>query len=104
MSVQSSKVRDIINSEEFKSLVRKRIAVSSVLTVIMLVAYFGFILSIAFYKELLSFKIGEHLTLGLPLGIGLIVFAWLLTGYYTRWANQSYDQKVRDLRNRILHQ
>ncbi len=104
MNVQTSKVQDIINSEEFKDLVRKRIVVSSVLTIIMLVAYFGFILSIAFYKEILSYKIGDHLTLGLPLGIGLIVFAWLLTGYYTRWANQSYDQKVRDLRNRVLNQ
>jgi uncharacterized membrane protein (DUF485 family) len=104
MSVQASKVREILNSEEFKSLVRKRIVVSSTLTVIMLVLYFGFILSIAFYRELLSYKIAEHLTLGLPIGIGLILFAWLLTGIYIRWANRSYDQKVRELRNQVLQQ
>jgi uncharacterized membrane protein (DUF485 family) len=68
----------------------------------MLLVYFGFILSIAFYKELLSFKIGEHITLGLPIGIGIIVFAWILTGIYTRWANSKYDKAVRELRNEIL--
>jgi uncharacterized membrane protein (DUF485 family) len=104
MSVNASKVREIINSESFKSLVRKRIIVSSVLTVVMLVVYLGFILSIAFYRDFLSYKIGEHLTLGIPIGIGLIIFAWLLTGYYIRWANRSYDQKVRELRNQVLHQ
>ena len=102
MSVNASKVREIINSGDFKSLVRKRIVVSTTLTVVMLVFYFGFILSIAFYRKFLSYKIGEHLTLGLPIGIGLILFAWLLTGYYTRWANRSYDQKVRELRNQLL--
>lgn len=104
MSVNASRVHDIINSKSFRDLVRKRTSVSTVLTVIMLVAYFGFILSIAFFRELLTIKIGVHMTLGLPVGIGLIVFAWLLTGYYTRWANRYYDQQVRELRNQILHQ
>jgi len=104
MSVNPSKVHDIINSESFKQLVRKRILVSTVLTVIMLIAYFGFILSIAFFRDFLSQKIGDHVTIGLPIGIGLILFAWLLTGYYTRWANRHYDQQVRELRNKVLHQ
>ena len=104
MSVNVSKVHEIINSDSFKSLVRKRILVSTVLTVIMLVVYFGFILSIAFYREFLSYKIGAYVTLGLPIGIGIILFAWLLTGYYARWANRHYDQQVRELRNKVLHQ
>lgn len=104
MSVDPSRVREIINSASFKDLVRQRIAVSTVLTVLMLVVYFGFILSIAFFREILSYRIGEHLTLGLPIGIGLIIFAWLLTGYYVRWANRSYDRKARELRNQVLNQ
>lgn len=104
MSVNATKIHEIINSESFKRLVKKRIAVSSILTVIMLVIYFGFILSIAFYRELLSYKIGTYVTLGLPIGIGLILFAWLLTGYYTSWANRDYDKEVRELRNKVLHQ
>jgi uncharacterized membrane protein (DUF485 family) len=69
----------------------------------MLVVYFGFILAIAFYRELLSYEIADHLPIGLPIGIGLIVFAWLLTGSYIRWANGTYDRMARDLRNKILN-
>ncbi len=102
MSITQEDVRTILESEKFKSLVKKRISVSLSLTLIMLVVYFGFILAIAFNKEWLATKIGEHITIGLPIGIGIIVFAWLLTGIYTRWANSSYDKSVRELRNQII--
>jgi uncharacterized membrane protein (DUF485 family) len=101
MSISKEDVRGILDSPGFKSLVRKRVSVSLTLTVIMLVVYFGFILVIAFNKELLAIKIGEHLTIGLPIGIGIIVFAWLLTGVYTYWANSSYDRSVREMRRKI---
>ncbi len=102
MGIQSSRVKEILDSEKFKNLVKKRLTVSLSLTAIMLLVYFGFMLTIAFYKDLLALKIGEHITLGLPVGIGVIVFAWLLTGVYTRWANNKYDKAVRELRNEIL--
>ncbi|MCX7875998.1 MAG: DUF485 domain-containing protein [Melioribacteraceae bacterium] len=102
MSINSTRVHEILNSEKFKNLVKKRLTMSLLFTAIMLLVYFGFILSIAFYKEFLAIKIGEFITLGLPLGIGLIIFAWLLTGYYIRWANSKYDKAVRELRNEIL--
>ncbi|MBR9977152.1 MAG: DUF485 domain-containing protein [Bacteroidetes bacterium] len=101
MSISKEDVRGILESEEFLSLVRKRVSVSLTLTIIMLVVYFGFILTIAFNKEFLAMKIGEHMTIGLPIGIGVIVFAWLLTGVYTRWANSSYDRSVREMRKKI---
>jgi uncharacterized membrane protein (DUF485 family) len=102
MGINSQRVHQILNSEKFKNLVRKRLTVSISLTIIMLLAYFGFMLSIAFFKDVLTIKIGEHITLGLPIGIGVIVFAWLLTGVYIRWANNKYDKSVRELRNEIL--
>lgn len=102
MSINSQRVHQILDSEKFKNLVKKRLLVSISLTIIMLLVYFGFMLSIAFYKEFLSIKIGEHVTLGLPIGIGVIVFAWILTGIYIRWANSKYDKAVRELRNEIL--
>jgi uncharacterized membrane protein (DUF485 family) len=101
MSITKEDVRSILESERFKALVRKRVSVTLTLTILMLVVYIGFILLIAFNKEFLAMKIGEHMTLGLPIGIGVIVFAWLLTGVYTYWANGSYDRSVRELRNQI---
>ncbi len=102
MGINEARVQEIVNSKSFKELVRKRLNFSLTLTIIMLVVYFGFILVVAFYKELLAIKIGEHITLGLPIGIGVILFAWILTGIYIRWANKTYDKSVRELRNQVL--
>ncbi len=103
MSIRPEDVKKILNSEKFKTLVRRRVSVSFSLTILMLVVYIGFILLIAFNKEFLATKIGEHLTIALPIGIGVIIFAWLLTGIYIRWANSSYDKNVRELRNQIMN-
>lgn len=94
----------ILQSPQFKKLVTRRWAVSISLTLIMLIVYFGFILIIAFKKELLATKIGEHLTLGLPIGLGVILFAWVLTGIYVNWANTKYDQEVNNIKTKILNQ
>ena len=63
MSINEERVRNCEFRESFKNLVSKRLKFSLTLTIIMLIVYFGFILVIAFYKELLAVKIGEHLTL-----------------------------------------
>ena len=86
---------------EFKSLVRQKWIVSLALTLVMLIIYFGFILLIAFDKPFLAKPIGLNLTLGLPVGIGILILAWLLTGIYTIWANRSYDKQVDELKKKI---
>ena len=91
----------IQETEEFKKFVTKKWMVSLSLAAIMLLAYFGFILTIAFNKELLATKISKGLTLGIPVGLGIIVLAWLLTGIYVRWANNHYDKKVEELKKKI---
>ena len=68
------------------------------LTAIMLAAYFGYILLIAFDKAVLARPIGAGVTsLGIPIGVGIILLAILLTGLYVRRANREYDPLVRAL-------
>ena len=93
-------LHDVLESKAFKDLVAKRWSISLILTFLMLFVYFGFILVLAFDKPLLAEKIGEHVTLGIPVGVGVILFAWVLTGIYVRWANTVYDNEV----NRISTQ
>jgi len=88
-------------TEEFKKFVTKKWKVSLLLAGIMLVAYFSFILVIAFNKEILATKIKEGLTVGIPVGLGIIVLAWVLTGVYVRWANNHYDKKVEELKKKL---
>lgn len=91
----------IHETEEFKKLVVRKWTVSLLLAAVMLFAYFGFILTVAFNKEILATRISKGLTVGLPIGLGIIVLAWVLTGVYVRWANKNYDSKVEELKKKI---
>jgi uncharacterized membrane protein (DUF485 family) len=93
----------IIDSPEFKKLVSKRWLVSLVLTITMLVVYIGFLLVVAFRRESLAAKISPNLTWAIPIGLGIILFAWILTGIYVFWANNHYDEAVQDLKNKVLN-
>jgi uncharacterized membrane protein (DUF485 family) len=86
---------------EFRALVAQRWLVSLVLTAVLLIVYFGFILILAFDKTVFAQKIGEHVTLGIPVGVGVIVAAWLLTGIYVYWANTRYDTTVKRIREKM---
>lgn len=91
----------ILNSSEFKSLVRSKNAISLILTVAELVVYFGFVLLIAYNKDFLSQKIYGPVTVGIPVGIGVIVISWILTGIYVAWSNKKYDQKVSEIKEKL---
>jgi uncharacterized membrane protein (DUF485 family) len=75
---------------------RWRIAIS--LTLVMLAVYVGFILLVAFNKPLLGRVLAPGLSLGMLLGVIVILVAWVLTWWYIRWANRHYDDSVRGLR------
>ena len=60
----------------------------------MMVVYFGFILLVAFNKPLLGTLVTEGLSLGMLLGVLVILVAWLLTWFYIRWANTHYDASL----------
>ncbi len=91
----------IIDSPRFKALTARKARVSATLTAVMLAAYFGFILALAFGKPLLSRMLTEGVSLGLPVGLSLIALAWGLTGVYVRWANTSHDAAMAELRDEI---
>jgi len=86
-------VEQIQNNPKYQELVSKRSRFAWMLTVIILVVYFSFILLIAFYPEVLGAKVseGSMMTVGIPVGIFIIVFAFALTGIYVRRANSEFD-------------
>jgi len=83
-------------SLEAVSAARWRIAIG--LTAAMMTAYFGFVLLVAFNKPLLGRLLAPGLSLGMLMGAGVIVVAWVLTWTYVRWANQHYDAALAVLR------
>jgi uncharacterized membrane protein (DUF485 family) len=77
---------------KFQAFISKRNTYSIIMTVLGAIAYYGFILLVAYDKELLASKIGAGVTtLGIPLGVGVIVFTIILTWIYVRRANSEFD-------------
>jgi uncharacterized membrane protein (DUF485 family) len=81
---------------ESVSAARWRMAAS--LTAAMMAVYFGFVLLVAFQKPLLGRQMAPGLSLGILLGVGVIVTAWVLIWVYVRWANRHYDAALAGLR------
>ncbi len=81
---------------KYQELRRKRNSFGWSLAVAMMVVYYGYIALIAFNKPFLSQPIGGGVTtLGIPIGMGVIVFTILITAYYVRRANGEFDALTR---------
>ena len=64
----------------------------------MLVVYYGYISLIAFDKEFLAKPMGAGVTtIGIPIGMAVIVFSIVITGLYVRRANNEFDAMTRDI-------
>ena len=77
---------------------RQRLAL--ILTAVMVLIYFGFILLVAFDKPLLGTLVAPGLSVGIVLGAAVIITAWIVTGIYVWWANKHYDSVVAETRKR----
>lgn len=92
-------VRRIYQSRAFAELRAKRGRFGFVLTVLMCSIYYGFVLTVAFAPQLLATKIGDVITIGIPLGLGVIVSAIVLTGLYVWRANGEFDRLASEALN-----
>lgn len=83
----------IKNDPNFIELTTRRSRFAWTLTIVMLVVYFAFILTIAFEPALLGTPLGSDTvtTVGIPVGIAVIVIAFALTGIYVKRANTEFD-------------
>jgi uncharacterized membrane protein (DUF485 family) len=87
--------------DELHRLVARRWRVGGVLTALMMLGYFGFILLVAFAPDTAGALIaGGRVSVGIVLGAAVIVLAPVLTAIYVRWANRRYDPAIAALRER----
>ena len=93
--------QEILDDKDFQSLSSQKFAICTILTILELVLYFGFIALIAFNKPFLSQKLSGAITIGIPIAVGTIILSWVLTGIYIRWANNTYDVLVKKVKEKI---
>ena len=91
-------VDKIRNHPKYLELRRKRNLFGWLLAVLMLVVYYGYIALIAFNKPFLAQPIGNGVTtIGIPLGMGVIIFTIVITGIYVRRANSEFDALTNEI-------
>ena len=91
-------VQKIQSHPKYLELRTKRNRLGIFLTVLMLVAYYGYIALIAFDKKFLAQPIGSGVTtLGIPIGMGVILFTIVITGLYVRRANGEFDALTKQI-------
>lgn len=83
---------------KYHQLKSTRSSYSIIMTILMLVVYYGYILTIAFNKEFLATKLGSGVTsIGIPIGVGVILFTIIITGIYVRRSNTEFDQLKEEI-------
>jgi uncharacterized membrane protein (DUF485 family) len=94
----AERLERIAADPRYRDLLARRARFSWLLTAIMLVIFFGYIALIAFDKALLARPIaGGATTIGIPVGLGVILAGIVLTGIYVRRANRDFDPVMRAL-------
>jgi uncharacterized membrane protein (DUF485 family) len=101
--MQDDLISRVINNPQYQELKRKRSSFGWTLTWAMMIVYYGFIMLVAFNKEFLSQKLGAGvMTIGVPIGFGVIVFTVIITTIYVRRANSEYDDLTASITKAVL--
>ena len=102
--MQDSVVGKLTSNPKYQELVRKRARFGWACAILMLSVYYAFIMTIAFAPQVLGQPLSANgvMTVGIPVGFGVIIFAFLLTGVYVYRANTVFDRMNEELKREVL--
>jgi uncharacterized membrane protein (DUF485 family) len=101
--MQADLAERIAAHPKYQELKSKRTGFGWSLTIAMLVVYYGFILLVAFNKPFLATRLGEGvMTMGMPIGLAVIVFTIVITAIYVRRANSEFDNLSEEIHKAVL--
>ncbi|PZU61193.1 MAG: DUF485 domain-containing protein [Sphingobium sp.] len=90
-----ARIAAIAADPRYAALLRTRTVNEWTLSALMFAAFVGFIALIAFDKPFMARPVGDGvMSVGIPMGLGLILFAILLTAVHVRRANRHYDAQL----------
>ncbi|WP_420886847.1 DUF485 domain-containing protein [Candidatus Magnetaquicoccus inordinatus] len=101
--MDSELVKRITANPKYQELVIRRSCFAWILSVVMLIIYYSFIVIVAFWPKSLGTKISPDsvISVGIPFGVFIILSAFLLTGIYVRRANSKYDALISDIKEEL---
>jgi len=89
----------LASDDRYVALVQRRTRFGWILSAVMLAIYLGYILVIAFRRDILAQTLGDGVTtVGIPVGLGVILSGIALTAIYVVRANRVFDVEMDALR------
>ena len=94
-----ARLEAIVHNPKYQQLVRSRAVLGGALSIVTLLIYFGFIGLIAYNPKFLGAPLADGLTttIGIPIGVLVILSAFVLSGIYVARANTTYDRLIREI-------
>jgi len=101
--MQQDLVNKVKNNPKYHELISKRSSFAWILSILVCIIYYGFILVIAFDRELLGMPISEGsvTTIGIPIGVLVILSSFMLTGIYVWRANTTFDELTKQIKQEV---
>ncbi|MEO9386769.1 MULTISPECIES: DUF485 domain-containing protein [Chromobacterium] len=92
-------LKKIQSNPKYLELVHKKTSLGWTLAIVMLAIYYGYILVLAFAPGVLGQPLyqGATMTVGIPVGVCIILSAFALTGIYVRRANREFDPLTQQI-------
>ena len=95
-------VKKIKSNPKYQELVSKRNSFATLLSIFVLVMFYGYVLVIAFNKELLATRIGEGvMTYAFPVGAAIIIISFITTLIYVIRANGEFEELEQSIKNDV---
>lgn len=97
--MSSAVYEQIRRNPKFKTLVETRSRFAWLLSMTVLVIFYGFILVVAFNPKMMGLRLGDGsmVTLGTVTILSMFVLFWLLTALYVRRANTEFDDLTQQI-------
>ena len=93
----------VVRDPKYHELKSKRSRFGWLLALAMMIVYYGFILLVAFNKPFLATRLGQGVTtIGMPIGLGIILFTVAITAFYVRRANSEFDALTEQIAKEAL--
>jgi len=80
-----------VNAEAIRVVALRRSRVAWLLTVILLVVYFAYLLLSSFAKGFMAIQVTSGITVAIVVGFITIIVPWILAWIYLNWANKHHD-------------
>lgn len=102
MKLSEKQGKSVIGFGQFVSLRNK---ISLILSLVIFCLYYAFVLGVGLFPDVLGYRLGpSSITLGILLGISLIVLCIVATGIYTFLANTYFDKEQDEILRQLEEQ